>query len=91
MIHVDPLPATPNYVNGSFENVIEKAKHEAHIFKNSGIDSVLIENMHDIPYVKSDKLGPEITSSMARVACEVKNILGKRFPTGIQVFSKIIL
>lgn len=49
--------------------------------------------MHDIPYVKSNKLGPEIVSSMARVAQEVRNIFDdswKRIPLGIQVKVQIL-
>ena len=32
MIHVDPLPGTPRYEFGSFNRLIEKAKHEAKIY-----------------------------------------------------------
>lgn len=38
MLHINPLPGTPNYV-GSFENIVEKAKYEANVFKKSGIVS----------------------------------------------------
>lgn len=37
MIHVDPLPGTPGYENGSFNRLLEKAKHEAAVYKNSRI------------------------------------------------------
>jgi hypothetical protein len=39
MIHVDPLPGTPGYVSGSFGKVLEKARHEAAIYKASKIVS----------------------------------------------------
>lgn len=47
---------------------------------------MLIENMHDIPYVKN--IGPEIVSCMARVAVEIQKIFQdskKKTPLGIQV------
>lgn len=39
MIHLDPLPGTPAYENGSFERVIEKARHEANIYNENKIVS----------------------------------------------------
>lgn len=39
MIHVDALPGTPKYVTGSFRATIEKAKHEAEIYKQCKIVS----------------------------------------------------
>lgn len=49
-------------------------------------DAVLIENMHDIPYVQSEHIGPEIIASMTRVSGEVKRILPTT-PCGIQVLA----
>lgn len=37
MIHVDPLPGTPQYESGSFGRLLEKAKHEAKIYSDSKI------------------------------------------------------
>lgn len=37
MIHVQPLPGTPLYCDGSFENILEKARYEANIYKESNI------------------------------------------------------
>lgn len=39
MIHVDPLPGTPRYESGSFSRIVDKAKHEAEIYKESKIVS----------------------------------------------------
>ena len=39
MIHVNPLPGTPLYESGDFENIVEKARHEANIYKGSEIVS----------------------------------------------------
>lgn len=45
MIHVDPLPGTPKYVDGSFARTIEKAKHEADVYKQCMIVCELITMM----------------------------------------------
>lgn len=41
--------------------------------------------MHDIPYIKSTQLGPEVISSMTAAAIEVRKIL--KCPIGIQVLA----
>ncbi|KAG5679417.1 hypothetical protein PVAND_008984 [Polypedilum vanderplanki] len=87
MIHLNPLPGTPFYQSGSFNQIIEKARHETNVYIENNIDAILIENMHDIPYVKSDKFGPEIVSSMTAAAIEVKNLCDSKIPIGIQVLA----
>jgi membrane complex biogenesis BtpA family protein len=64
--------------------VIAKAKAEAVLYKEAGIDVIAIENMHDIPYLNR-KVGPEITAAMAVVGYEVKNATGLR--CGVQVLA----
>lgn len=41
--------------------------------------------MHDIPYVKSEHFGPEITASMTAAALEIKRLV--KCPIGIQVLA----
>lgn len=46
--------------------------------------------MHDIPYVKSSKFGPEIVASMTAVTLEVQKVLSglkRRIPVGLQVLA----
>ena len=47
-------------------------------------DGVIVENMHDVPYVKAP-IGPEIISSMTRICSEVKQVL-PNIPCGLQVY-----
>jgi uncharacterized protein len=84
MIHVKALPGTPKSKNDVTE-IVNSVKNEAEIYKKSGIDAVMVENMHDVPYLKNN-VGPEIISSMTAVAIEVKKILGD-IPVGIQILS----
>lgn len=49
-------------------------------------DGVLVENMFDIPYVKPNQAGPELTAFMARVCTEVKRILPS-LPCGVQILA----
>ena len=41
MIHVDPLPGTPQF-NGSMPEIMAKAKAEAQIYQKAGIDMLVI-------------------------------------------------
>ncbi|KAL1007121.1 hypothetical protein UPYG_G00082290 [Umbra pygmaea] len=65
-------------------NIIEEACSEAEIYKNAGIDGLIIENMHDIPYTFS--VGPEVCSSMTAVCTAVRGIC-PFLPLGVQILS----
>lgn len=43
--------------------------------------------MHDIPYVKSSKFGPEVVASMTAVATEVQKVLRQKIPVGVQILA----
>ena len=82
MIHVDALPGTPRHQDNMPE-IIAKAKAEARLYQEAGIDMLMIENMHDIPFDRHP--GPEITAAMAVVGYEVKNVSGLR--CGLQILA----
>ncbi|MCK4592460.1 BtpA/SgcQ family protein [Candidatus Parcubacteria bacterium] len=84
MIHVDALPGTPKSKN-NIKIIIEKAKKEAKIYKRAGVDAVMLENMHDIPYLNKE-VGPEIVSAMTAACVEVKKILSD-IPCGVQILA----
>jgi hypothetical protein len=83
MVHVDALPGAPKY-KGNTKKIIAKAIEEAVIYKNSGIDAIAIENMHDVPYLKN-KVGHEISTLMSIIAYEIKIKTG--LPIGIQILA----
>ncbi|XP_050439765.1 uncharacterized protein F13E9.13, mitochondrial [Adelges cooleyi] len=86
MIHVKPLPGTPRF-NGNVKEIIDSACKEAEIYTNCGIDGVIVENMHDIPYVLADKIGPEIVSMMTRICTSVRQIVPENIPCGLQILA----
>jgi membrane complex biogenesis BtpA family protein len=83
MVHVGALPGTPRY-KGDINKIIEKAIDEAKIYLDSGINSIAIENMHDLPYLNRN-VGPEIISMMSIIAYEVKN--KTNLPIGLQILA----
>ena len=83
MIHVGALPGTPR--NTDPVNVIAgKAVEEAWLLTQSGFDALIIENMHDTPYLMRE-VGPEIVSAMTVVADAVREAVD--VPLGIQVLA----
>ena len=83
MIHLGALPGTPASVL-CIDGIIEKALFESQILKDEGIDAVMIENMHDRPYLNRN-VGPEIIASITAVAYELKKEI--QLPLGIQILA----
>lgn len=86
MVHLDALPGTPTY-SGNFQKIVDKAVEEAKLYQCHNLDGILIENMHDVPYIQDKSLGPEIISSMTRIATEIKKVLNPGTPCGVQVLA----
>ncbi|KAL3066054.1 hypothetical protein OYC64_016071 [Pagothenia borchgrevinki] len=83
MIHVKALPGTPLGCM-KMSRITEEACREAEIYHDAGIDAVIIENMHDIPY--SFSVGPEVTACLTAVCSAVRNIC-PQLPLGVQILS----
>lgn len=83
MIHVGALPGTP--ASGlSLANIEKQALREAKIFREAGVHGLMLENMHDSPYLRG-RVGPEIVAAMAIIARAVKQASG--LPCGIQILA----
>jgi len=83
VIHVGALPGTPRS-SQSVPDLITSAKEEAKLYRQCGVDGVIIENMHDVPYMRGE-VGPEIVSAMMAIGIEVKHEC--RLPVGIQILA----
>jgi uncharacterized protein len=83
MIHVGALPGTPAS-SQSIDQIIAQAEREAAIYRECRLDGVIIENMHDVPYLRGS-VGPEIVAAMAVIGRRVKQ--ESRLPAGIQILA----
>ena len=83
MIHVGALPGTPA-AGAPLERVIETAAAEARAYRDSGYTALMIENMHDRPYLKG-AVGPEIVAAMTAVGQAVRREVA--LPLGVQVLA----
>jgi membrane complex biogenesis BtpA family protein len=81
MLAVLPLPGSPLY-DGDDQKVIDLALADLEVYKKVGVDSVILENDHDLPYIQPplDEKGVALMIRIAKAARE-------RFdgPIGIQM------
>jgi membrane complex biogenesis BtpA family protein len=83
MVHVAALPGTPRNSKRIAE-ISAAALFDAELLAEGGVDAIMIENMHDRPYLDR-KVGPEIVSAMTAVACELSRRID--LPLGIQILA----
>ena len=83
VIHVGALPGTPRSTQTVAE-LIAAARREATLYRDGGVNAVMIENMHDVPYLRGE-VGPEIVAAMTAIGSEVKIASG--LPVGIQILA----
>ena len=83
MVHLQALPGTA-HSEKSPSQIIEIAVDEATKLAALGFDSVLIENMHDTPYLLRE-VGPEIVATMTAATQAVIDAVD--IPVGIQILA----
>ena len=84
MVHVGALPGTP-WASSSPTELIRRAVAEAIVLDRAGFDGLIIENMHDRPYIHGEH-GPETIAVMTAVAMAVRAAT-PRLACGIQILS----
>ncbi|XP_077376393.1 uncharacterized protein F13E9.13, mitochondrial [Festucalex cinctus] len=83
MIHVKALPGSPLGCL-KMSQIIEEARREAVTYRNAGLDAVMVENMHDVPYSLTP--GPEVTACMTAVCTAVRDVCPS-IPVGVQILT----
>ena len=85
MLHLPALPGTPGSTL-SIKEIMEKVEEETEIYLESGVDGLILENMHDTPYCQARDLEPHITATMAVLASRVRSrVKDPTVPVGVQV------
>ena len=81
MIAVLPLPGSPLY-DGNDQRVIDQAMADLEIYKKAGVDSIIFENDHDLPYIQ-----PPLNKKGIRLMTKICKKARKRFngPIGVQM------
>ncbi|MHC5003054.1 MAG: BtpA/SgcQ family protein [Planctomycetota bacterium] len=83
MVHVAALPGTPGHAL-PMPAIIARAMDEARQLIDAGFDALIVENMHDVPYLRRS-VGPEIVAGMTAVAAAVRTVTDR--PLGVQVLA----
>lgn len=83
VVHVPALPGADAYA-GNMTAVIKQSLADAHAYKESGIDALIIENMHDVPYLRAG-VPPETVAAMTVVAQAIKSQID--LPLGVQLLA----
>ena len=83
MIHVGALPGTPGH-RQTLDELVEAACAEARLYREAGLNCLMLENMHDVPYLRGG-VGPEIVAAMTVLAREVRREAA--LPMGIQILA----
>ncbi|XP_049573626.1 uncharacterized protein F13E9.13, mitochondrial [Syngnathus scovelli] len=83
MIHVKALPGSPLGCM-KMSQIVEEACREATIYRDAGLDGVIVENMHDVPYSLSP--GPQVSACMTSVCAAVRSVCPS-IPVGVQILS----
>ena len=82
-LHLLPLPGSPGW-RGDPSAARERALREAELFADAGVDGLIVENTHDIPYRKRTAEASTV-AAMALVAGEVRRAFDG--PIGVQVLA----
>ena len=85
MVHLAPLPGTPRSDRDP-EAIVDRARREAALLVDAGFDAVLVENMHDTPYLRRE-VGPEIVATMTRATRAAVEAAEGRARVGVQVLA----
>jgi membrane complex biogenesis BtpA family protein len=89
VVHLLPLPGSPDYSGGGVELIYERALADARAYVDAGFDGLIVENHGDIPFSKPEDIGPETAAHMAVVGYRVRGETG--LPIGFNVLANATL
>ena len=83
VVHLAAMPGTPRGTLNP-EQIVKQAVSEARTLVDAGFDGIILENMHDIPYMNG-AVGPEVVATMTYACREVRRLT--KLPLGIQILA----
>lgn len=83
VVHAGALPGTPRGGEG-LDDLLAAALRDARAYREAGFSGLVLENMHDRPYLKRG-VGPEIVAAMTALARELRREVP--LPLGVQVLA----
>src|SRR5260370_24301068 len=85
VVHLLPLPASPDYSGGGVEAIYARALGDAGAYADAGFHGLIVENHGDIPFSKPEDIGPETAAHMAIATDRLRSATA--LPIGINVLA----
>jgi membrane complex biogenesis BtpA family protein len=89
VVHLLPLPGSPEFAGGEAEPIYARALADAKAYAQAGFDGLIVENHGDIPFSKPEDIGPETAAHMAVAAERVRR--ETQLPIGVNVLANAAL
>lgn len=83
MVHLAALPGSPLHKMNTAQ-IADLALEEALLYQRLGLDAIMLENMHDIPYLNR-KCPEESLAAISIIAARVRSEI--RLPLGLQILA----
>jgi len=83
MVHALPLPGSPGWQGGSLKSIRVQAMADADALIAGGCDAIIIENMHDLPYLRG-RVDPSTVAAMAIITAD---LVPRGIPVGVQILA----
>jgi membrane complex biogenesis BtpA family protein len=83
MVHLWPLPGAPGYAGHDMNEILERARYDAEVLLEGGVDGLIVENMWDLPYYVGTDVQPEAIAAQAVAAHAVAEMAN--VPVGVNV------
>lgn len=85
VVHCPPMPGTPRFRDKDFSNTVAVALSDAMAYVAGGVDGLIIENHGDIPFLKPDRIGHEVSAGLAVITDRVRQKVD--VPIGVNVLA----
>jgi uncharacterized protein len=89
MVHLAPLPGTPFYKQGSFEETRATAVESARALEEGGADGCLVQTVDRVYGVK-DESDPARTAAMALIVGAITEATSEDFQVGVQLMRNAV-
>ena len=89
VVHLLPLPGSPEFAGGGVEPIYGRALADASAYAEAGFDGLIIENHGDVPFSKPEDIGPETAAHMSVAAERIRRETGA--PIGVNVLANAAL
>ena len=89
MVHLAPMPGTPFYKEGSYQEILDRAVRDATALYRGGASGCLVQTI-DRVYPTTDYADPARVAAVANIVREISRATNKEFHIGVQILRNSI-